>query len=266
MAFEGLVFLAAGLITGLITGIVGASAVVSFIPLMFIFFDFDAFTLIGMSLLLDVFIALPAFFNYLKYKNVNIKAGIYIIVPALFGVVVGSYFSRYIPNTSLFGFVVLFASLAGISIYRRKKSYEKSGSFAVDLAKRDWLFWVSLVLSLVVGFIGGLIGAAGGLSVLLLLVFIYKFEIHEAIGTSVFIMFFIALLGAIAHFYYIDIKIFSWGLFSLAVVGGVLGSLFSSRVANVISEKKLNKIVGSLLVVLGIATFLYKVVFVNFFS
>ncbi len=256
-----IIFVLAGMITGIITGLVGASAIVAFIPLILIFFDYNAFTLIGMSLVLDVFVALPALFNYMKYRNVNLKAGIYFALPAMLGAVIGTYFSAQLPDTSLTGITALFISFAGITIFRRKSSLRKSGSFAKDLSSKDFKFWISIIFFLVVGFLGGTLGAAGGISILFLFVFIFGFETHEAIGTSVFIMFFIAIFGAATHFYYLDKMSFSWFLMALAVIGGIFGSLLSSRIANKVPEKILNKAVGSILFILGLVTFAHKIVF-----
>jgi uncharacterized membrane protein YfcA len=261
MLLEVIVFILAGFATGLVTGFVGASAAVAFIPLILIFFNYNTFTLIGMSLVLDMFIAFPAFLNYLKHKNVNLKAGIYLALPAMLGAVIGSYFSTKIPDTNLLGFTSLFAAFAGVTIFRRKPAEKKSGSFSKDLSSRDWKFWASLFFSFVVGFLGGTMGAAGGVTMLFLLIFIFGFEVHEAVGTSVFIMLFIAIFGAATHFYYLDKMHFSWLLLLLASVGGFVGSLFSSRVANLIPERILNKTVGIILFVLGMITFAHKVLF-----
>lgn len=261
MSWSVIIFLLAGVITGIITGIVGASAIVAFIPLILIFFDYDAFSLIGMSLVLDFVIALPAFFNYMKYKNVDIKAGIYLALPAMLGAVIGSYFSTMMPDTHLLGFAAIFTSFAGFTIFRRKIASTKSGSFKKDLSSRDFKFWISIFLSLIIGFLGGTVGAAGGISILFVLIFIFKFETHEAVGTSVFIMFFIAIFGAASHFYYWDKIHFSWFLFSLAIIGGIFGSLFSSKIANVISERILNRTIGTILFLLGIITFMHKIIF-----
>ncbi len=259
--FEAIIFILAGLVTGIITGLVGASAIVAFIPLILIFFDYDAFTLIGMSLVLDVFIALPAIRNYLKKKNVNLKTGIYLAFPAMFGAVIGSNFSLGLQDLHLIGITALFISLSGIILFNRKHIEKKSGTFAKDLSLRDFKFWFAMVASLVIGFLGGTIGAAGGISILIVLLFIFKFEIHEAVGTSIFIMLFIAIFGAATHFYYLDQMHFSWFLLALAVVGGVVGSRMSSKIANRVPEKVLNRTVGAILILLGLITFGYKVLF-----
>ena len=115
-----------------------------------------------------------------------------------------------------------------------------------------------MVLAFFVGLLGGGLGAAGGIAVFLLLVFFLNFETHRAIGTSIFVMFFIALSGAIAHVNYVTSMGFHWIFLLYAVIGGIVGALFSSRLANKISEKKLNKLVGIILFVLGILTFIHS--------
>lgn len=87
-----------------------------------------------------------------------------------------------------------------------------------------------------------------------------NFETHRAIGTSIFVMFFIAVSGALAHLNYVISMGFHWIFFVYAVVGGIIGALFSSRLANKISEKKLNRMVGIILFVLGVLTFVHQII------
>lgn len=118
------------------------------------------------------------------------------------------------------------------------------------------VFNCSIFFYRVVG--GGSLGAAGGIAILLLLIFVLNFETHSAVGTSIFVMFFIAFFGSLTHIYVLGKAQFQWGLLLFAIIGGVVGSFFSARIANLIKEKNLNKVVGALLFVLGILTFLHK--------
>ncbi|MGY4884501.1 MAG: sulfite exporter TauE/SafE family protein [Nanobdellota archaeon] len=258
MVSETLIFILAGFATGIITGLVGASAIVAFAPLILIFFDYNAFTLIGISLALDVFVSLGALFTYKRYKHIEFKTGIYLSILAILGAIIGSYVSRSISNTNLVGVTSLITAFTGILLFRRKsnpKEVKKRNNYSKTR------FWIAIFASFIVGLVGGSLGAAGGVTVLLLLIFILNFETHSAIGTSIFVMFFIALFGALAHIYYINSMNFQWGLLFFAIIGGVLGSIFSAKSANLIKEKYLNKVVGILLFVLGVATFLHRIVF-----
>jgi len=257
MVAEWLVFVLAGFITGIITGIVGASAIVAFAPFILLFFDYDAFTLIGISLALDVFVSLAAFFTYKRYKHIDFKTGFYLSILAVIGAIIGSYISKSISNPNLVGFTSLITAFTGIVLFRKKINVHE-----VNILKNysKGRFWIAMFLSFFVGLLGGSLGAAGGVTVLLLLIFILNFETHYAIGTSIFVMFFIALFGSIAHIYYLDGIAFKWTFLVLAILGGILGSFLSARTANLIKEQNLNKVIGALLFLLGISTFLHRIV------
>jgi uncharacterized protein len=257
MVSESLIFVLASFVTGIITGFVGASAIVAFAPIVLLFFNYDVFTLVGISLALDVFISLAAFLAYKRYKHLNVKMGFYLSILAVLGAIVGSYLSKSVSNTNLLGVTSLITAFTGIILFRKKAdSKEKTNRKNYSKAR----FWIAIVMSFFVGLLGGSLGAAGGVTILLLLIFVLDFEIHSAIGTSVFVMFFIALFGSGAHIYSIGINDFQWGLLFLAIVGGVLGSFLSARIANLLKEQNLNKLVGVILFILGIATFLHRIV------
>lgn len=256
MIAEWLVFVLAGFVTGIITGLVGASAIVAFAPLILIFFDYDVFTLVGISLALDVFVSLSALLTYKRYKHIDFKTGFYLSILAVIGAIVGSYLSKSVSNTNLLGVTSLVTAFTGIIIFRKKIDLHEVHTLK-DYSKTK--FWIAMALSFFVGLLGGSLGAAGGVTVLLLLIFVLGFETHYAIGTSIFVMFFIALFGSIAHIYYINQIDFQWGLLLFAVIGGILGSFSSARLANFIKEVNLNKVVGVLLFILGIVTFLHRI-------
>ena len=52
---------------------------------------------------------------------------------------------------------------------------------------------------MLIGFICGFIGAGGGMMLLLILTSVLGYELKTAVGTSVFIMAFTALTGAVSH-------------------------------------------------------------------
>ena len=58
----------------------------------------------------------------------------------------------------------------------------------------------SIVCGALVGFICGFVGAGGGMLMLLILTSVLNYDLKTAVGTSVFIMTFTALTGAVYHF------------------------------------------------------------------
>ncbi len=255
---ESLIFIIAGFVTGIITGIIGASSIVAFIPIILLFLDYDAFSLIGVSLALDVFVALVVFLMYTKYHHIKFKIGIFLSVFAVIGAVIGSYLSISWPQSQLFAITGLISMFTGVGIFARKRHLKPVTKLSFKFSWKSLKSWLAILLAFGIGLAGGGLGAAGGISLLLLLILFFKFEIHEAIGTSVFVMFFIALAGFLTHFYYM--KSFSFSLLFFAVAGGIIGAVFSSRLANLFKEKTLNKVAGLVLIVLGLATFLRELI------
>lgn len=258
---ESLIFLIAGFVTGIITGIIGASSIVAFIPIILLFLDYDAFSLIGVSLALDVFVALVVFLMYTKYNHIKFKIGIFLSIFAVVGAIIGSYLSLSLPQSPLFAITGIISAFTGVGIFMRKRRLKPLTKLNFDFSMKSinsWKSWLAVLLAFVIGLIAGGLGAAGGISLLLLLILLFRFEIHEAIGTSVFVMFFIAIAGSLTHFYYM--KTFSFSLLSFAIIGGIIGAIFSARLANFFKEGTLNKVSGLILIVLGIATFLRELI------
>ncbi len=255
MGVSSLVFLLAGFVTGIVTGLVGASAIVVFVPIIILFLNYSLFALVGVSLAVDVFVSLLALLIYRRFHHIDFKTGFYLSIPAVFGAILGSYLSKFIPGTNLLSITSLITALTGVLLYRRKTSSKEVKKYR-DYSKSKFI--IALILAFVVGMLGGGIGSAGGIFIFLLLIFFLDFETHLAIGTSIFVMFFIALAGSLAHINRIVFMGFHLELLLYAIVGGVFGALFSSKLANVADEKKLNKMVGIILFLLGALTFVHS--------
>jgi len=249
--YEILFLLLAGIGAGVVTGLIGGSAVLISVPIMIIFLEYDIFTAIGLSLGIDVIASIMAAAIYRKHKNLDFRIGIHMSAIAIIGVIIGTAFSFYIPKALLTGATGFGICFSGVN-FLTKKIKEETKEIVEDLHLhyKSKKYWATMFFALIVGFIGGSFGAGGGLSILLILTFILGFRIHKAIGTSIFIMIFVALSGAISHFIYQPFPI--WIIF-VAGIGAIFGSKYSAKIANVLTEKQLNKLAGILFVALGIA-------------
>ena len=107
----------------------------------------------------------------------------------------------------------------------------------------------SVVCGVLIGFICGFIGAGGGMMMLLILTSVLGYELKTAVGTSVFIMTFTALTGAVSHFSIGGQP--DWLVFALCVVFTLLWARIAAVFANRASPKTLNRATGVVLVVLG---------------
>jgi uncharacterized membrane protein YfcA len=108
----------------------------------------------------------------------------------------------------------------------------------------------SILCGVIIGFICGFVGAGGGMMMLLILTSVLGYELKTAVGTSVFIMTFTALTGAISHFSLGDSPNI------LVMVLCILFTFIWARVAAVFANKAkpetLNRAVGIVLVILGV--------------
>ena len=95
------------------------------------------------------------------------------------------------------GFSVFMTFLLGVKFIVRPVMTTKEAMQGVSAKKRAVQ---SVVCGVLIGFICGFVGAGGGMMMLLILTSVLGYELKTAVGTSVFIMTFTALTGAISHF------------------------------------------------------------------
>ena len=117
---------------------------------------------------------------------------------------------------------------------------------------------MSIIVACIVGFICGFVGAGGGMMMLLLLTSVMGYELKTAVGTSVFIMTFTALTGAVSHFAIggsPDIL-----LLVLCVAFTFIFARIAAKIANKASPAALNRMTGVILVVLGVAILVFSLI------
>lgn len=125
------------------------------------------------------------------------KNGLIMMASVLTFTVVGSYAASLLPSATMGGFAVFMTFLLGIKFIVRPVMTTKESMAQVSAKKRTIQ---SVVCGVMIGFICGFVGAGGGMMMLLILTSVLGYELKTAVGTSVFIMTFTALTGAVSHF------------------------------------------------------------------
>ncbi|HNT24987.1 MAG TPA: sulfite exporter TauE/SafE family protein [Anaerolineales bacterium] len=239
-----------GLVTGVVVGLTGASGMIVVIPLLTMLLGFPIHVAVGTSLFMDIITPLPVAWSYYRNGNVNLKSGLWLAVGALLGAQAGAR----IANTSISGdlmskgFVFLVFAIA-ISMWIKSTRPERKISGAPLAAMTNKKRFITFGIGLVLGIISGLSGAGGGVMFLLVLLLVLKFPTHMAIGTSTLIMAFTAFSGTLGYALHGNVD-FPSGL--VIAVGSIIGGLLSANFANKVSEKRLNRAVGSVFACLGI--------------
>ena len=236
----------AGMGAGLGTGFAGMSAAAVISPMLITFLDMPAYEAVGIALASDVLASAVSAYTYGKNKNLDIRNGIVMMAAVLLFTLTGSWVASFVPNTTMGSFSVFMTMLLGIKFIVKPVMTTKETMANVSAKKR---VIQSVVCGTAVGFICGFIGAGGGMMMLLLLTGVLGYELKTAVGTSVFIMTFTALTGAVSHFA-IGGTPDLWCLV-LCVAFTLMWARIAARFANRASAKTLNRVVGVVLTVLG---------------
>ena len=111
---EYLVYILAGIIAGILTGLVGLSAAVIIAPIFATFLGMNPFTAIGIALASDVFASGVGAVNYYQHKNIYIKGALALTGVVVLFAIVGSYTSFFIHPFTLNSTINIFVFVLGI--------------------------------------------------------------------------------------------------------------------------------------------------------
>lgn len=246
--FKFIICFIAGIGAGLGTGFAGMSAAAVISPMLITFLDLPAYEAVGIALASDVLASAVSAYTYGKNKNLDIRNGMVMMSMVLLFTLIGSFVASLLPNSTMGSFSVFMTLLLGIKFIVKPVMTTKESMNAVSGKKR---IVQSVISGIIVGFICGFIGAGGGMMMLLILTGVLGYELKTAVGTSVFIMAFTALTGAISHFAIGGMPDL-WCL-AFCVASTLLWARIAAKFANKASAVTLNRATGVVLAVLGIA-------------
>lgn len=243
-----MVCIIAGAGAGFGTGLAGLSAAAVIAPMLVTFLGVKPYEAVGIALASDVLASAASAYTYKKNQNIDVKNGLVMLVSVLIFTLVGSYLASFLPQTAMGGFSMFMTLLMGIKfIFRpvlearesnKTRSKKKAAIQSADCGT-------------VVGLICGIVGAGGGMMMLLVLVAVLGYEVKTAVGTSVFIMTFTALTGALSHFA-IGGGITDWWILIMCVLSTLVFAMVTARFANKASAKVMNRMLGFGLLALSI--------------
>ena len=115
---------------------------------------------------------------------------------------------------------------------------------------------LAMVLGCFIGWVCGFTGSGGGVLMLTVFTLVLSYNLKIAVGTSTMIMSIVALTGTVSHI--------SMGAaihplpMAVVVLACLIGAVLSAKFANRCEIKKLNRVVGAVLLALGVFTILLK--------
>lgn len=246
MLYQFFICFVAGIGAGLGTGFAGMSAAAVISPMLITFLDVPAYSAVGIALASDVLASAVSAYTYGRNQNLDVKNGVIMMATVLCFTLVGSWISSLVPGTAMGGFSVFMTLLLGIKFIVRPVMTTKEKMGTVSGGKRAVQ---SILCGMLVGFICGFVGAGGGMMMLLILTSVLGYELKTAVGTSVFIMTFTALTGAVSHFAIGGAP--DPGVLLFCVLSTLLWARIAAKFANRAAPAVLNRATGVVLTVLG---------------
>ena len=237
----------AGMGAGLGTGFAGMSAAAVISPMLITFLKMDPYMAIGIALSSDVLASAVSAYIYRKNKNLDIKNGMIMMVTVLLFTVAGSYIASLLPAATMGNFSVFMTLLLGIKFIVKPVMTTKEAMQGVSAKKRAIQ---SIICGMMIGLICGFVGAGGGMMMLFVLTSFLGYQMHMAVGTSVFIMAFTALTGGISHFAIGGMPDIT--IMVLCAAFTLLWARIATIIANKSDAKTLNRAVGVVMILTSI--------------
>ncbi len=245
----------AGVGAGLGTGFAGLSAAAVIAPMLITFLNIDAYTAVGIALASDVLASAVSAYTYKKNDNIDVKNGFIILISVLLFTTIGSYVASLVPSKTAGNVSIVMTAVLGLRFILKPVTTTKENMNQVPKAKR---VVQSIVIGSLIGFVCGFVGAGGGLMMLFAFTSILRYELKTAVGTSVFVMTFTALTGAISHFTIGELPDLT--ILLLCIIFTLIWARVGAYIANKTTEKKLNIITGVILLSLGIIMIIVNLV------
>ena len=238
-----IVCLIAGAGAGIGTGFAGMSAAAIIGPMLATFTGMSAYQALGIGLVSDVLASGISAWIYHKHGNLDIRNSLPLLISVLCMTVIGSLIGSYVPNSSMGGMQQIGLFCVGLKFLLKPQRTTKEQMKAGDPKSR---LIKAIVGGIIVGFICGFIGAGGGMMLLLVLSAFLGYEMHMAVGTSVFIMMFTALTGGVSHMVIGGVP----DLFCVVacVIFTLLFARIAARIANRVDSVRLSRMAGIVMV------------------
>ncbi len=243
-----IVCILAGIGAGISTGFAGLSAAVFITPLLTGVLGIPVFDAVGVSLASDVLASAVSSVTYKKYGNINIRDSrvlLFIILAfTVIGTVIGFLVTSSETGNGIMSWWLLLSEFAlGLSfIIRAEKNKEMKKNPRFDRFRSI----LTVFCGIYIGALCGFQGAGGGLMMLFTLTVVMGYAFKTGVGTSVFMMTFTALIGAVSHFVINglpDLKILL-----ITIASTFVSAQAASLIANKVSNKILKRITGAILI------------------
>lgn len=243
----------AGAGAGIGTGFAGMSAAAIIGPMLTVFLGIPAYQAVGIGLASDVLASGISAWTYKKHGNLDVKNSVVLLACVLAMTVVGSLVASFLPERAMSSSTQFMMIFIGLRFLLKPVTTTREQMEALEKSER---IKKSVMGGLMVGFICGFVGAGGGMMLLFVLTSFLGYEVHMAVGTSVFIMAFTAFTGSVSHMLIGGVPDITCLL--LCIVFTLIWARIAAKLANKASAITLNRVVGVVMILTSAAILLFK--------
>ena len=247
-----LIYVLAGLAGGVLTGMAGLTAAMVVTPILCGACGWTGYDAVTMSLVANVPSALATCYTFYKNGNMDMKKGAPVALVSFAGAVVGSWLGYLFSRVSENGisYVVIIGNLFMAVKFFLPTKPKKDNLTAAEEKKAKTRTLVALILGFLIGVECGFMGSAGGVLMLMVLTMVMGMDTKLAVGTSSMVMTLVALTGAVSHVA-MGAKMELLPAIVITVTC-TIAAVLSSKFANKVEEKTLNRVAGVVLIVVSV--------------
>lgn len=264
---EYILLIILGLVAGTIGSLVGLGGGIIIVPALLFLGSSTALLsevspqiAAGTSLLVIIFTGLSSTISYYKQKRVDYKSGLILFIGSGPAGILGAWVNKQLNVDTFsiwFGVFMIFISFVLMfkdKLKPRKKKTQK-GIYRTftDEAGNEVEYGFNpvtgIMISFIVGFLGGLLGIGGGSLMVPALILLFFFPPHIAVATSMLLLFLTSVTSSIAH---IALGNINW-LYAIALIpgawfGGKLGAWMNQK----LPSKTIVVLLRVVLIIVGI--------------
>lgn len=217
-------------------------------------------TAIGTSSIILIATGLSSTIGYLKQKQVDIKNGFLFLIGIIPGALIGAYLSQYLTIHSFNLYFGIFLIVVAIMLMIRHRippikafQQERYMKSFTDAHGEHYRYGVvpsiAIIASFVIGLTAGLFGIGGGALMTPLMLLVFRFSPHVAVGTSMMMIFFSSLTGSIGH---IVLGHVLWGYSIILIISSWIGAQIGVKLNKTVKSDTVVLILRLVMLALGV--------------
>lgn len=211
-----------GFIVGLLIISLGGGGGAVYVGILTAFFNIPPAIAATTSLATTIPTTAVGTFSHWKAGNVNWRFGLTMLIGGAVGSILGSLCSGFLPENlynKITGLILLLLAVQMLASYMKKKR-KKDETQNVNSENKKSNTVKAVCFGLLGGIMSGLVGLSGGGPIIAGLM-ILGCQALETVGTSVLVLFGIAVTGFLTH---LGIGTIDWQLVGLLTIGTVCGA------------------------------------------